>query len=144
MTGRLVALRYIPGRLFSVNQSTAENVPRLFARNERLVCQFETAHGPLVMVLVGAMIVAGIETVWSGPITPAGQRALAIDLEMPASERSLEKGAEMGRFQLGSTVIVLLPRGVASWEAELVSFAPLRLRPALLALQFLDSPHSTQ
>ena len=119
LAGRLVAMHYIPGCLFSVNQSTAEHVPRLFARNERLVCQFETAHGPLAMVLVGAMIVAGIETVWSGPITPAGQHTLAIDLEMPASERSLEKGAEMGRFQLGSTVILLLPRGVASWDPAL-------------------------
>ncbi len=134
MTGRLVAMRYIPGRLFSVNQSTAENVPRLFARNERLVCQFETAHGPMVMVLVGAMIVAGIETIWSGPITPAGQHTLAIDLEMPAGERSLEKGAEMGRFQLGSTVILLLPRGVASWEAELVEGSAVRMGARIATL----------
>ena len=134
MTGRLVAMRYIPGRLFSVNQSTAENVPRLFARNERLVCQFETAHGPLVMVLVGAMIVAGIETIWSGPITPAGQHALAIDFEIPASERSLEKGAEMGRFQLGSTVILLLPRGVASWEPTFVEGSVVRMGARIATL----------
>ena len=134
MAGRLVAMRYIPGRLFSVNQSTADHVPRLFARNERLVCQFETAHGPLVMVLVGAMIVAGIETIWSGPITPAGQHALAIDFEIPASERSLEKGAEMGRFQLGSTVILLLPRGVASWEPTFVEGSVVRMGARIATL----------
>ena len=98
------------------------------------VCQFETAHGPLAMVLVGAMIVAGIETVWSGPIVPPGQRALAIDLELPASERTLEKGAEMGRFQLGSTVILLLPRGVASWIPALGEGSAVRMGARIATL----------
>jgi phosphatidylserine decarboxylase len=127
MAGRLVAMRYVPGRLFSVNRTTAEGVPRLFARNERLVCHFETDHGPMAMVLVGAMIVAGIETVWSGPIAPAGHQPLAIDLEMPASARVLAKGAEMGRFQLGSTVILLLPQGVVRWDEGLGEGAGVRM-----------------
>ncbi len=125
--GRLTGLRYVPGRLFSVNGVTAESVPGLFARNERLVCRFETAHGPIAMVLVGAMVVAGIETVWTGPVTPAGRTVLSIDLESDAAARTLAKGAEMGRFQLGSTVILLLPRGVSAWDDQVVAAAPLRM-----------------
>ena len=124
---RLTGLRYVPGRLFSVNGVTAESVPGLFARNERLVCRFETAHGPMAMVLVGAMVVAGIETVWTGPVTPAGRTVLSMDLESDAAARTLAKGAEMGRFQLGSTVILLLPRGVSGWDDHMVAAAPLRM-----------------
>ena len=104
-------LRYVPGRLFSVNQVTAASVPGLFARNERLVCLFDTAHGPLAMVLVGAMVVAGIETVWTGAIAPAGRQVLTLDYAADRAARTLAKGAEMGRFQLGSTVVLLFPRG---------------------------------
>ena len=127
LAGRLRALRYVPGKLFSVNQVTAESVPGLFARNERLVCLFDTEHGPLAMVLVGAMVVAGIETVWTGPVTPAGRQVLNVDYELDATARTLEKGAEMGRFQLGSTVILLLPPGVASWDEALAAGSPLRM-----------------
>jgi phosphatidylserine decarboxylase len=125
--GRLTGLRYIPGRLFSVNQVTAENVPGLFARNERLVCRFETAHGPMTMILVGAMVVAGIETVWTGPVTPAGKQVLSIDLELDAGVRTLARGAEMGRFQLGSTVILLWPRQTLRWADTLEAGAALRM-----------------
>lgn len=102
--GRLVGSIYIPGKLFSVNNATAQSVPHLFARNERLVCEFETDRGSLVIILVGAMIVAGIETVWGGQVTPLPKT--------PTSSRfdksiEFEKGDEIGRFKLGSTVIIL-------------------------------------
>ena len=116
LAGRLTASRYIPGDLYSVNQVTAENVPRLFARNERLVCHFDTEAGPMAMVLVGAMIVAGIETVWAGQVAPPPDRPVEVDyLKLPAAV-ALEKGAEMGRFMLGSTVILLFPRDSVSWD----------------------------
>lgn len=124
---RLTGLRYVPGRLFSVNQITAENVPAVFARNERLVCSFETAHGPMALVMVGAMIVAGIETVWTGPVTPAGRHVLSIDLEMDAAARRVARGQEMGRFQLGSTVILLFPRHTVHIADHVVAGAPLRM-----------------
>lgn len=126
-TARLTALRYVPGRLFSVNAVTAASVPALFARNERLVCHFETDRGPMAMVLVGAMVVAGIETVWTGAVTPAGRQVLSIGLELEAGARTLAKGAEMGRFQLGSTVILLWPRGVLDGAEALEPGAPLRM-----------------
>ena len=116
LAGRLTASRYIPGDLYSVNQVTAENVPRLFARNERLVCHFDTEAGPMAMVLVGAMIVAGIETVWAGQVAPPPDNPVEVDyLKLPESV-SLEKGAEMGRFMLGSTVILLFPPDSVSWD----------------------------
>ena len=116
LAGRLTASRYIPGDLYSVNQVTAENVPRLFARNERLVCHFDTEAGPMAMVLVGAMIVAGIETVWAGQVAPPPREPVEVDyLKLPESV-SLEKGQEMGRFMLGSTVILLFPRDRVCWD----------------------------
>ena len=102
-TGKLREMIYVPGDLFSVNQVTAENVPRLFARNERVVCIFDTDEGPLAMVLVGAMIVAAVETVWHGHITPP-KRELRVEEYGVANDILLEKGSEMGRFKLGSTV----------------------------------------
>ena len=105
--GKLVATRYIPGKLFSVNDVTANSVPYLFARNERLVCLFETDKGPMAMILVGAMIVAGIGTVWSGQVTPLSKVATTTRFDQDVE---LEKGQEMGRFKLGSTVIILSPK----------------------------------
>ena len=127
LAGTLRALRYVPGRLFSVNQVTAETVPGLFARNERLVCLFDTAHGPMAMVLVGAMVVSGIETVWTGAVTPAGRQVLTLDFALDTAARSLDKGAEMGRFQLGSTVVLLLASDAARWDDALAAGAPLRM-----------------
>ena len=102
--GTLTEMVYVPGRLFSVNAATTHHVPNLFARNERLVCHFDTEHGPMVMVLVGAMIVAAIETVWAGQITPLPRGDVQrIRFDTPVR---LEKGAEMGRFKLGSTVVM--------------------------------------
>ncbi|SDO20810.1 phosphatidylserine decarboxylase [Halomonas shengliensis] len=111
--GTLTEMVYVPGRLFSVNAATTAHVPNLFARNERLVCHFDTEHGPMALVLVGAMIVAAIETVWAGQITPL-PRGEVQRLRFDTPVR-LEKGQEMGRFKLGSTVVMAF--------AEPLSFA---------------------
>ena len=110
VTGTLRETIYVPGRLFSVNQATAAYVPNLFARNERLVCLFDTANGPLAVVLVGAMIVATIETVWAGQVTPLAGTPQRTRLDTPVT---LEKGAELGRFKLGSTVVMCTANPVA-------------------------------
>ena len=115
VAGRLTATRYIPGQLFSVNGVTAENVDRLFARNERLVCYFETEFGPMAMILVGAMVVAGIETVWSGRVAPPSKGPVSVDYVHLPAPVELAQGDEMGRFMLGSTVILLFPRDVMSF-----------------------------
>jgi phosphatidylserine decarboxylase len=115
LAGRLTATSYIPGQLFSVNGVTAQNVDNLFARNERMVCYFDTQIGPMAMILVGAMVVAGIETVWSGQVAPPPKRPTLTDyLELPQPVE-LAKGDEMGRFMLGSTVILLFPKGSMAW-----------------------------
>ncbi|MBS9404319.1 phosphatidylserine decarboxylase [Halomonas sp. TRM85114] len=101
--GTLTEMVYVPGRLFSVNSATTDHVPNLFARNERLVCHFDTEYGPMVVVLVGAMIVAAIETVWSGQVTPLSGDVQRVRFDTPVR---LEKGEEMGRFKLGSTVVM--------------------------------------
>src|SRR5690606_34754006 len=95
LDGVLQRMIYVPGELFSVNTTTAENVPRLFARNERLVCIFDTAAGPMAMILVGAMIVAAIETVWAGQVAPLKRqiRTTRYDEQKPIA---LKKGEEMG------------------------------------------------
>lgn len=114
--GRLTAETYIPGDLFSVNPVTADSVDRLFARNERLVCYFDTPAGPMAMVLVGAMIVAGIATTWSGQVAPPPRRPRTLDYRQPPAEVKLARGEEMGRFFLGSTVIMLFPENTVTWE----------------------------
>ena len=109
-SGTLTETLYIPGELFSVNQTTAENIPGLFARNERMVCLFDTDLGRMAVVLVGAMIVAGIETVATGKVKPTGR------LELQHHQLTLEKGAELGRFYLGSTAIVLFEHNKVQWD----------------------------
>ena len=114
VSGTLREMVYVPGRIFSVNTVTAQGVPELFARNERVVCLFDTEHGPMAMVLVGAMIVASIETVWAGLVTPPKRSLKTFRYDEAArAPIHLEKGAEMGRFKLGSTVILLFgPRAL--------------------------------
>lgn len=107
--GKLIGVRHIPGRLFSVNPTTTARVPNLFTRNERVVMSFDTDAGPLVMVLVGAMIVGGIHTRWTGKVT----RDHRIDAEVT-------RGEEVAQFQMGSTVIVCLPRDTVKWDAHFV------------------------
>lgn len=115
--GVLKRMIYVPGDLFSVNPLTAQNVPNLFARNERVVAIFDTDIGPLSMVLVGATIVASIETVWAGTVTPpAGKDVFSWDYPATGSNAiHLKKGEEMGRFKLGSTVIL-------AWGANQADF----------------------
>ena len=116
LDGRLLATTYIPGDLFSVNAVTAEHVERLFARNERLVCYFDTEFGPMAMILVGAMVVAGIETVWSGQVAPPPRFPTSHDYSQLPAPVTLARGEEMGRFKLGSTVILLFPRNTIVWD----------------------------
>ncbi|WP_440054299.1 archaetidylserine decarboxylase [Pseudoalteromonas sp. T1lg65] len=115
--GTLRKMIYVPGDLFSVNPLTAQNVPNLFARNERVVAIFDTEIGPLAMVLVGATIVASIETIWAGTVTPpAGKDVFSWDYPAEGDNViKLNKGEEMGRFKLGSTVIL-------AWGAEQADF----------------------
>ena len=128
IAGTLREMVYIPGRLFSVNQTTAENVPELFARNERVVCLFDTERGPMAVVLVGAMIVASIETVWAGLITPPKRELKSFRYDEPARTAIyLEKGAELGRFKLGSTAIVLFGPEQIRWTDSLTSNSPVRM-----------------
>ncbi|MCD6252233.1 MAG: phosphatidylserine decarboxylase [Psychrobacter sp.] len=109
--GTLTKTRYVPGTLFSVNTTTAANVPDLFARNERLVCMFDTQYGKAAVVMVGAMIVAGIETMATGKI------ARTEDIQEANHDMRFEKGDELGRFYLGSTAIVVLPKAAkADWQ----------------------------
>ncbi|RKQ96289.1 phosphatidylserine decarboxylase [Kushneria sinocarnis] len=114
-TGTLRETVYVPGRLFSVNQATTRQVPALFARNERLVCHFDTEHGPMALVLIGAMIVAAIETVWAGRVTPIPREPRRTSFD--AQPVMLERGAEMGRFMLGSSVVMCLPESIEFNEA---------------------------
>ena len=111
IAGKLTDMVYVPGRLFSVAPHTVNTIPRLFARNERLVCKFDTACGPMIMVLVGAVNVSAIDTVWAGSVTPPSKRHI-IHTTYESVDIRLEKGAEMGRFNLGSTVIMLLGEDV--------------------------------
>ena len=116
MDGLLKKMVHVPGRLFSVAQWTVRNIPRLFARNERLVCLFSTDAGPMVMVLVGAINVAAIETVWSGLVTPPRGKKIS-NFDYSDTQKSYKKGEEMGRFNMGSTVILLTPPNV-EWSPE--------------------------
>lgn len=128
LAGTLREMVYVPGRLFSVNQTTAENVPELFARNERVVCLFDTERGPMAVVLVGAMIVASIETVWAGLVTPPKRELKTFRYdEASRAPIHLEKGAELGRFKLGSTAIVLFGPEQVRWAESLGAGSAVRM-----------------
>ena len=129
-TGTLRETVHVPGRLFSVGTDAVANVPRLFARNERLVCHFDTDFGPMVSVMVGALLVSGVETVWSGEEIPAYGTAITRK-DYRGKGITLERFAEMARFNYGSTVIVLLPPGVATLSPALRAESPVRLGQAL-------------
>ena len=132
LTGTLRQMTYIPGKLFSVNPRTTRTVPKLFARNERVVTVFDTEQGPLVMVLVGAIFVGSMETVWADKITPPygkdiqhwdyhGQQAI-----------TLQKGEEMGRFNMGSTVVMLLPLEAKLFNQEFIAGTAIQLGQAMV------------
>ena len=129
-TGTLRETVHVPGRLFSVGTAAVATVPRLFARNERLVCHFDTSFGPMASVMVGALLVSGVETVWSGVEIPRYGDAITRK-DWRGKGITLERFAEMARFNYGSTVIVLLPPGVAELSPELGAEMPVRLGQAL-------------
>jgi phosphatidylserine decarboxylase len=135
LAGVLEAAWYVPGQLFSVNATTASQVPGLFARNERVVCVF--ADGPLsfALVLVGALFVGSMSTVWHGEVTPRSPRVRgSLPLDFVRTALKLEKGAELGRFNMGSTVILLLPPGRTEWRGELAAGSAVRVGQALARL----------
>jgi phosphatidylserine decarboxylase len=127
-TGKLTQMIYVPGDLFSVNTTTAENVPNLFARNERVVCLFDTDIGQMAVVLVGAMIVAGIATAWAGNLAPQGKNVVTTNYD---GSITLKKGDELGRFYLGSTAIVLFGANVMQWRDNLTATTPVRMGEAM-------------
>ena len=140
--GKLLRMIYVPGDLFSVNPTTARGVPGLFARNERVVCVFETTNGPMVLTLVGATIVGSMATVWAGIINPPRKKAIT---EWTYQDQNivLKKGDEMGRFLLGSTVVLLWPSleqaGFAfnpSWQAA----TPVQMGQAMATLNAPFTP----
>jgi phosphatidylserine decarboxylase len=118
MDGTLQRMIHVPGRLFSVAPYMVRQVPNLFARNERVISLFETSHGIMAVVLVGAMLVSSMQTVWAGTITPPRGRRMSVG-DWSRRGISLKKGDEMGRFNMGSTVIVLLPATAVSMLTEL-------------------------
>lgn len=134
LAGTLRETVYIPGRLFSVAPHTVRSIPRLFARNERLAAFFATDAGPMAMVLVGAINVAAIQTVWSGLVTPPPRPAIETT-DMRQSGIALARGEEMGRFNMGSTVILLFGRQRVEWQESLHSEQALRMGQALGTLR---------
>jgi phosphatidylserine decarboxylase len=126
LAGTLRSSVHVPGRLFSVAPFTVAGVPRLFARNERLVCHFDGDRGPFAVILVGAMLVSSIETVWSGLEVPPYAHAVTRKSWQERAIR-LERGAELGRFNMGSTVIVLVPPGRIEWDPGLASGTSLQV-----------------
>ncbi len=124
--GILLEMIHVPGELFSVNPTTVENVPALFARNERVVCMFDTPAGPMAMILVGAIFVGSIETVWHGEVTPPTAKEIR-NWKYDEQELSYNKGEEMGRFNMGSTVILLHANKKMDWDIELKAEQVVRL-----------------
>jgi phosphatidylserine decarboxylase len=121
--GRLMDTVYVPGRLFSVNAATARHVPRLFARNERVLTLFDSDFGRFALVMVGALNVGSMATVWAGDITPARRRTIT---HIAGAGLELEKGSELGRFNMGSTVILLFEARQAEWRADLKAGSVVR------------------
>ena len=124
--GRLTRMIYVPGDLFSVNPTTARGVPGLFARNERVVCVFESENGPFVLTLVGATIVGSMATVWHGVVNPPRRPAIC-EWHYEEGAVSLRKGEEMGRFLLGSTVVMLFPANKVAFNPQWSAAQPVRL-----------------
>ncbi|WP_086930324.1 archaetidylserine decarboxylase [Agarilytica rhodophyticola] len=126
ITGELISMCYVPGDLFSVNPTTTENVPRLFARNERVICVFKTEIGPVALVLVGAMIVASIETIWAGQVAPIERKIHTTNYGLQENI-TLQKGEEMGRFKLGSTIVMLFPENSLEWSEEISADSSIKM-----------------
>ena len=134
LTGELREMVHVPGRLFSVNDATVRGVPNLFARNELVAAIFATEVGPMALILVGAIFVAGIETVWHGVVTPPTATGVQTWDYAPGAI-TLDKGAEMGRFNMGSTIIVLFGPDAVEWSPSLQAGAVMRMGQAMGRLQ---------
>ena len=130
IAGKLLCMIHVPGDLFSVNPTTARGVPGLFARNERLVCEFETEKGPMVLVLVGATIVGSMATVWHGQVNPPRPGTVR-EWRYESQDVRLQKGEEMGRFLLGSTVVMLFRENSLQFPAEWLSTRPIQMGEAM-------------
>ena len=117
LDGSLKSMKYIPGNLFSVNQRTVDDIDQVFARNERLVCYFDSEYGEIALVMVGAIFVGSMETSWEGQITPPYNKSVKT-FEYDSRKIKLSKGEELGRFNMGSTVILLLPHNVSKMNFE--------------------------
>ncbi len=129
--GTLTAMSHVPGKLFSVNPLTAKHVPGLFARNERVVAYFDTPFGKMALVSVGATIVGSIETVWSGTVTPPSRKEIRT-WEYPEQQTQLKKGEEMGRFKLGSTVVLVMEKANWQWDQSIDLANPVILGQKLV------------
>ena len=139
LAGRLQAAWHVPGRLFSVNAATAARIPGLFARNERLICAFEGEHGAFVVILVGALFVGSISSIWHGEVTPWQRQGPPQQLRhalepTTGAELWQPRGAELGRFNMGSTVLLLVPPGTAVWDARLAPGVAIKVGEALGSL----------
>ena len=133
VAGELVAAHYVPGDLFSVNEATVTRVHGLFRRNERLNLHFKTANGPAALIFVGALNVGSISTPWTGEIRPR-KRGVVETLDIGAAKRELRKGDLLGWFNMGSTVILLLPEGAAEWHDTLLPGARVKMGEAIGSL----------
>lgn len=130
MDGELVAAHYVPGDLFSVNNATASHVPGIYTRNERLNLHFNTAHGPLTLIMVGALNVGSISTPWSGQIRPRKSGVVEL-LDLSAQPCDVKKGDLLGWFNMGSTVIVLLPKATCQWRPDFAAGVTTRMGEAI-------------
>ena len=130
IAGKLLRMIHVPGDSFSVNPTTARGVPGLFARNERVVCEFETEKGPMVLVLVGATIVGSMATVWHGQVNPPRPGTVR-EWQYDSQDVRLQKGEEMGRFLLGSTVVMLFPQNSIQFPSDWISTRPLQMGEAM-------------
>jgi len=133
IAGKLLRMIHVPGDLFSVNPTTARGVPGLFARNERVVCEFETEKGRMVLVLVGATIVGSMATVWHGQVNPP-RPGMVREWRYDTQDVRLKQGEEMGRFLLGSTVVMLFPESSIQFPSEWVSARPIQMGEAMSSL----------
>ncbi len=136
-SGTLRSMTHVPGRLFSVNRETTSQVPRLFARNERLVCIFDGDKGPFAVIFVGAIFVSSMQTVWSGIVTPRREQPTVSHYQLP-DEVSLNKGDEAGRFNMGSTVILLYPENSIAWNENIVPGSAIKMGENIAA-RFADT-----
>ncbi|HET6789838.1 MAG TPA: archaetidylserine decarboxylase, partial [Aquabacterium sp.] len=130
--GRLTRMIYVPGDLFSVNPATARGVPGLFARNERVVCVFESAQGPFVLTLVGATVVGSMATTWHGVVNPPRSRQVR-EWRYEDQNITFKQGDEMGRFLLGSTVVMLFPKGPFTFNPQWTPTRAIRMGEAMAA-----------